>query len=119
MIGISGYFSNFFIRMVITPSRLASDIPYLVGMFPTQLKFKAFEIQACCDCSEGYDGNSAIDNWNSLGKFCGSDKPHDILSTQNKLSILFLTDNSINYKGFVAEYEVEDQSKNQILLYVF
>jgi hypothetical protein len=27
------------------------------------------------------------------------------------MTIKFTTDNSVNYKGFIAEYEVEDQSE--------
>jgi hypothetical protein len=75
------------------------------------LKFKEFETQACCDCVEVFDGNLDKDNWNSLGKFCGSIKPHSLISTYNNMTIKFTSDKSINHKGFVAEYEVEDQSE--------
>jgi len=78
------------------------------------LKFKEFETQACCDCVEIFDGNLDKNNWNPLGKFCGSTKPHRLISAYNNMTIKFTTDNSINYKGFIAEYEVEDQSELNI-----
>jgi tryptophan synthase beta subunit len=63
---------------------------------------------------EVFDGDLVEDNWNSFGKFCGPYVPQSLISTFNNMTVKFTSDKSINYKGFVAEYEIEDQSEFNI-----
>ncbi|XP_041032015.1 tolloid-like protein 2 [Carcharodon carcharias] len=74
-----------------------------------KLAFNEFEIEQHQECIydhlEVYDGSnekSAI-----LGRYCGSRKPEAIVSTGNKMFIKFLSDASVQRKGFQAKHSTE------------
>ena len=49
-----------------------------------------------------YDGTSIQSP--SLGKYCGNSIPTSLVSTSNRLFLMFTTDSSVNGKGFMIEY---------------
>lgn len=51
------------------------------------------------------DTNSSV-----LGKFCGTNKPPQLISTHNQMTLKFESDNSISAKGFKANYTLVDSS---------
>lgn len=55
------------------------------------------------DAVEIYDGATESDPL--IGRFCGTNKPDEIMSTANQLLLVFKTDNSIPGEGFRGSYE--------------
>jgi hypothetical protein len=65
------------------------------------LSFDDFATQISNDYVEVFDGSSARSQ--SIGKFSGSSKPANLISTSNSLTIHFRTDGDTVYKGFSVE----------------
>jgi hypothetical protein len=77
-----------------------------------KLNFIDFEIEARyneCDYDylEIFDGLQS--NTSSLGKYC-SVEPNEIVSSSNTLVLVFMTDASVNGRGFKANYSFIDLS---------
>jgi hypothetical protein len=71
------------------------------------LKFIDLETEYCDDFVQVYDGmNGNV----SMGLFCGSTKPRNLISTSNFMTIKFTSDISGNYRGFYVYYAVINQS---------
>lgn len=51
------------------------------------------------------DTNSSV-----LGKFCGLNKPPQLISSHNQMTLKFVSDTSISAKGFKANYTLVDSS---------
>jgi cubilin len=66
------------------------------------LSFDDFITEGKNDFIEVYDGNSVSDK--SIGKFSGSSKPANLISSSNSLTVYFRTDEDTVYKGFSAKY---------------
>ncbi|XP_075684851.1 cubilin [Rhinoderma darwinii] len=70
-------------------------------------KFDSFNISSNSVCKNNYvevrDGPSSESTF--IGKFCGSEVPPTIYSTQRSLYVHFLTDASSTNHGFSAEYQ--------------
>ncbi|XP_060104406.1 cubilin [Heteronotia binoei] len=78
------------------------------------LTFNTFELEAASafqncryDYVKLYDGSS--DNATLAGTFCGSSIPAPFLSTDNFLTVKFVTDRSIERAGFTATYTMVDR----------
>ncbi|XP_015793831.1 dorsal-ventral patterning tolloid-like protein 1 [Tetranychus urticae] len=71
-----------------------------------KLAFEDFELEIHPECAYDhllvYDGPT-MDN-TTLGKFCGSKLPHPLLSSSNKLYMIFKSDPSVQRKGFKATH---------------
>lgn len=48
---------------------------------------------------DGKDGGAS-----SLGRFCGTRKPSPVVSSSNQMFLRFLSDNSVQKRGFDASY---------------
>ncbi|XP_036871674.2 tolloid-like protein 2 [Manis javanica] len=74
--------------------------------YGVELIFQTFEVEEEADC--GYDYMEAYDGYDStaprLGRFCGSGPLEEIYSAGDSLMIQFHTDDTINKKGFHAQY---------------
>jgi hypothetical protein len=66
------------------------------------LSFDDFITESTNDFIEVFDGNSVRDQ--SIGKFSGSSKPANLISSSNSLTAYFRTDGETAYKGFSAKY---------------
>ncbi|KAM6986877.1 bone morphogenetic protein 1-like isoform 2-T2 [Aplochiton taeniatus] len=79
------------------------------------LSFQSFEIEWHDSCAYDYlevrDGSS--ESSPLLGRFCGYDKPDDIMSHSNHLWMKFVSDGSVNKAGFAANFfkEVDECSQ--------
>ncbi|XP_019644750.1 PREDICTED: tolloid-like protein 2 [Branchiostoma belcheri] len=71
-----------------------------------RLAFKSFEIEDETTC--GYDYVEIFDGYDDsaekLGRFCGAETPDVIVSRGDSLLVRFRTDDTINKKGFHAQY---------------
>ena len=82
------------------------------------IKFIYFELEpkygnkgCILDSLEIFDGEETNDE-SSLGKFCGSTLPPKLVSTSNKVTLLFHTDSDGNFDGFHLEWEsIHPESK--------
>ncbi|XP_063261858.1 tolloid-like protein 2 isoform X3 [Prinia subflava] len=74
--------------------------------YGVELIFQIFEIEEEADC--GYDYMEIYDGYDStaprLGRFCGSGPLEEIYSAGDSIMIRFHTDDTINKKGFHAQY---------------
>uniref|UniRef100_A0A8V0ZKP3 Metalloendopeptidase n=1 Tax=Gallus gallus TaxID=9031 RepID=A0A8V0ZKP3_CHICK len=74
--------------------------------YGVELMFQTFEIEEEADC--GYDYMEIYDGYDStaprLGRFCGSGPLEEIYSAGDSIMIRFHTDDTINKKGFHAQY---------------
>ncbi|XP_048419727.1 tolloid-like protein 2 isoform X1 [Stegostoma tigrinum] len=74
--------------------------------YGVELIFQTFEIEEEADCGydylELYDGHESVAP--RLGRFCGSGPPEEIYSAGDSIMIRFHTDDTINRKGFHAQY---------------
>ena len=43
-----------------------------------------------------------------MGKFCGNNKPPDMTTSENMMSIEFSSDHSVSREGFTASYVILD-----------
>lgn len=76
-----------------------------------QLTFKEIDIeerkQNKCpsDYVEVFSGSGKHSN--SLGRFCGKQRPKTLISRTHKMAVKFRSDKKVNAKGFRAEYKAE------------
>uniref|UniRef100_A0A4W3GLI9 Metalloendopeptidase n=1 Tax=Callorhinchus milii TaxID=7868 RepID=A0A4W3GLI9_CALMI len=74
-----------------------------------KITFNEFDIEQHQECAydhlEVFDGES--DKYPILGRFCGSKMPDPVLSTTNKMFIGFISDASVQRKGFQATHSTE------------
>ncbi|KAK2886327.1 cubilin [Channa argus] len=72
-----------------------------------RLSFDSFNLEYHDNCNfdylEVYDGDS-VQNGTKIGRYCGRSVPPSITSTDNLLSLLFVTDSSLATEGFSANY---------------
>jgi hypothetical protein len=66
------------------------------------LSFDDFITESKNDFIEVFDGNSVRDQF--IGKFSGSSKPVNLISSSNSLTVYFSTDGDTVQKGFSAKY---------------
>jgi len=70
-----------------------------------RLTFTAFSLEMSSNCY--FDYVQVFDNYTNsgaLGKFCGSTLPPVVTSTDNVLTVMFVSDHSIAHEGFSANY---------------
>ncbi len=67
-----------------------------------KLRFDDFSTQNINDYVEVFDGNSISNQ--PIGKFSGSSKPANLISSSRSLTVYFRTDGDIVHKGFSAKY---------------
>ncbi|XP_070174131.1 cubilin-like [Littorina saxatilis] len=76
-----------------------------------QLTFDTISIEQASTCGFDsvavYDGESTI-NTTLVGRYCGSTPPAVITSTNNQLTVVFSSDNSIASEGFSASYVTQN-----------
>lgn len=76
-----------------------------------QLRFSSFDLETNPTCR--FDYVKVYDNIiineddapSAIGKYCGSEKPPNILSTSRALTIVFKSDESGGGEGFTATYD--------------
>ncbi|NXW91663.1 BMP1 protein, partial [Alopecoenas beccarii] len=71
-----------------------------------KLTFSELDVEAQQECAydhlEIYDGKDA--KAPALGRFCGAKEPEPLVSTGNKMFLKFVSDNSVQKKGFEATH---------------
>ncbi|NWS43085.1 BMP1 protein, partial [Probosciger aterrimus] len=71
-----------------------------------KLAFSELDVEAQQECAydhlEIYDGKDA--KAPALGRFCGAKEPEPLVSTGNKMFLKFVSDNSVQKKGFEATH---------------
>ncbi|XP_070545496.1 tolloid-like protein 1 isoform X2 [Ptychodera flava] len=74
--------------------------------YAVKLMFRSFEVEHETECSYDYVEIFDGEDYSSpkIGKFCGHKIPDDMVSTGRYLHMNFSTDDSINKKGFSAQY---------------
>ncbi|KAJ0033549.1 hypothetical protein NQD34_000656 [Periophthalmus magnuspinnatus] len=74
-----------------------------------KISFSEFEIEQHQECAydhlEAFDGDS--DTATILGRLCGSKTPEPLVSTGNKMYLRFISDASVQRKGFQATHSTE------------
>ncbi|XP_074549445.1 cubilin [Halichoeres trimaculatus] len=84
------------------------DSGYLI-----RLTFHTFNLEYHTNCNfdylEVYD-NGTVQTGTKIGRYCGRSIPPSITSTDNQLSLLFVTDSSLGSEGFSASYVSIDAS---------
>ncbi|KAK9540589.1 hypothetical protein VZT92_003031 [Zoarces viviparus] len=74
-----------------------------------KIAFNEFEIEQHQECAydhlEAFDGDS--DTATILGRLCGSKIPEQLVSTSNKMYLRFISDASVQRKGFQATHSTE------------
>ncbi|XP_003449738.1 dorsal-ventral patterning tolloid-like protein 1 [Oreochromis niloticus] len=74
-----------------------------------KITFNEFEIEQHQECAydhlEAFDGDS--DTAAILGRLCGSKIPESLVSTGNKMYLRFISDASVQRKGFQASHSTE------------
>ncbi|XP_019639014.1 PREDICTED: tolloid-like protein 1 [Branchiostoma belcheri] len=73
--------------------------------YPVTVKFIDFELEEGGYYSSCYDHLEIFDGRTSLGKYCGTDVPA-VLTTTNDVRINFKSDSSVGQRGFKFEYRV-------------
>uniref|UniRef100_A0A1I7YT12 CUB domain-containing protein n=1 Tax=Steinernema glaseri TaxID=37863 RepID=A0A1I7YT12_9BILA len=72
-----------------------------------ELRFTQFAVEMGTSCEYDYvaiyDGAVATEN-NKFGQFCGDKIPPVVVSTSHSVIVEFVTDDSVEQKGFVLEY---------------
>ncbi|XP_072401831.1 protein tolkin-like [Diabrotica undecimpunctata] len=85
------------------------------GGYNVKLSFLTFDIEDEKDC--GYDFVEIFSGMDSsgpsYGKYCGSRKPFDIISTHEALLVRFKTDDTLVSKGFSLVYEAVETSTSE------
>jgi len=75
-----------------------------------RLHFEGLSLEAASDCFwdavEVYDGPNP--DYPLIGAFCGDDTPDDIISSGEALLVVFRSDGSENYPGFLASFHFMD-----------
>ncbi|XP_066539114.1 cubilin [Hoplias malabaricus] len=77
------------------------------------LTFTTFELEGPIgtecryDYVQVFDGNSV--NYPLVGKYCGNVIPASFVSASNFLTVLFVTDGSVSFRGFNATYSAVDR----------
>ncbi|CAB4058644.1 tok [Lepeophtheirus salmonis] len=78
------------------------------------LSFLTFEMEEENDC--GYDFIEIFSGFDasgpSYGRFCGNKIPPEIISVDESLLLRFKSDDTINSKGFSAQYSIIDEVDN-------
>nr|AEP25603.1 bone morphogenic protein 1 [Holothuria glaberrima] len=69
--------------------------------------FDLFDIELETEC--GYDYVEILENFETIGRYCGQRTPNDIVSRGEELTIRFVSDDTINRKGFHAFYQLSDE----------
>ena len=74
------------------------------------LHFERFDVQESRGCSN--DSVSFIDTatGNELSKFCGHQLPFDVISSSNRMMVVFATDSSVTTDGFVISYVASSEA---------
>lgn len=79
------------------------------------LSFLTFELEDEQDC--GYDFIEVFSGYDdsgpSYGRFCGNKIPPEIISVDEALLLRFKSDDTINSKGFSANFVIIDESDNK------
>ncbi|KAM6953504.1 cubilin [Aplochiton taeniatus] len=72
-----------------------------------RLSFNSFNMEYHVNCNfdyvEVYD-NGTVETGNKIGRYCGQSVPPSVTSTDNVLTLLFVSDVSISTEGFSASY---------------
>ena len=71
-----------------------------------EVNFPQFNLEQHANCVydkvQIYDGHTR--NATLLAEYCGSNLPHDIISTSNELLIIFTSDHDVTGGGFLVEF---------------
>uniref|UniRef100_A0A8C8DU02 Metalloendopeptidase n=1 Tax=Oryzias sinensis TaxID=183150 RepID=A0A8C8DU02_9TELE len=74
-----------------------------------KIVFNEVDMETHLECAydhlEIFDGKD--DRTPTLGRFCGTKKPAAVVSSSNKMFLRFLSDNSVQKRGFEASYRAE------------
>lgn len=81
--------------------------------FLVQLSFSSFDLETFGECRYDYlaiySGIVASENGSQpIGKYCGTASPPIILSSNNALTLIFKSDDSVTGAGFTATYNFID-----------
>uniref|UniRef100_A0A3P9L245 CUB domain-containing protein n=1 Tax=Oryzias latipes TaxID=8090 RepID=A0A3P9L245_ORYLA len=84
-----------------------NDTAYISLTFQNELQvFNEVDMETHLECAydhlEIFDGKD--DRTPTLGRFCGTKKPAAVVSSSNKMFLRFLSDNSVQKRGFETSY---------------
>ncbi|XP_056155801.1 cubilin [Lampris incognitus] len=72
-----------------------------------RLSFDSFNLEEYSNCNfdyvEVYD-NGTVQTGTKVGRYCGREVPPSITSTDNLLTLLFVSDSNLSFEGFSASY---------------
>ena len=94
---------NILLRLA-EPSDMFQDVFWYFGLQRVLLNFERFDVGEEGDCRK--DNITVTDSvtGKQLGTFCGQNPPGDVISSRNRLLVVFSTDSSETRSGFVIKY---------------
>ncbi|KAG8434550.1 hypothetical protein GDO86_012794 [Hymenochirus boettgeri] len=81
-----------------------------------KLQFYNFSLESDLGCNFDYveiHDSSGLGTPSLMGRFCGSQLPHPILSSGPQMTVLFVTDDVVSGLGFSATFEAINVTKNE------
>lgn len=93
--------------------------PFGHAVHLTWVKFDLEKHNQCAfDYVEVYENNTVTGKSQRIGKYCGSTKPPSIITTSNVVTIVFITDSTVNEVGFVLSYTFIEEKNSKCLTYI-
>ncbi|XP_059122836.1 membrane frizzled-related protein isoform X1 [Peromyscus eremicus] len=83
--------------------------------YGVRLQFHNFSLEAQAECKfdyvEVYEASTS-GAFSFLGRFCGTEPPPHLISSQHQLAVIFKTDLGISSGGFLATYQATNATEN-------
>ena len=77
------------------------------------LHFKRFDVEVAKDCTKDNVTVTDTVTGKQLLVFCGEDPPGDVFSSNNRVSVVFRTDDSTTRSGFVIRYSARKRTRGR------
>lgn len=91
--------------------------------YAIQITWIKFSLERHSDCTfdyvEIYENNTITGELQRIGTYCGQTKPPSIISSFNVVTVLFVTDSSVNDLGFILSYTFVEEKSSEFFLYLF
>lgn len=84
-----------------------------------QTTWVQFDLEKHSNCAfdyvEVYENNTVTGKSQLIGRYCGQTKPPTTISTFNVITIIFVTDSSVNELGFSLSYTFIQENSSKFL----